>query len=92
MKCKDCIHCQWDDECTWCDAYEKRKCKSNTTLDTSACEFFSKQIPYTCGECRFNIKAAADGDLDFCAVHDLYDFTQFNRKACSDFENLEGLQ
>lgn len=86
MKCKDCIHCQWDDEFTWCDTYEQSE--TDITKDTPACELFSKQIPHTCSECAYNIKATAGGDLDFCAAHDLYDLTYDDRKACSDFERL----
>lgn len=52
---------------------------------------FEPQIPHTCGECCYNIKAENDGDLDFCAAHDLYDFTQDDRKACADFEE-KGVQ
>ncbi len=40
----------------------------------------------TCGQCAFNIKAEKPGDLDFCAAHDLFDFTHDDREACSDFE------
>lgn len=84
MKCKDCIHCQWEDDDAWCDAY-KFSNRSAITGETPACEVFKKQIPHTCGECWYNMKGEEEGDLDYCIAHDLYDFTHSERKACEDF-------
>lgn len=87
-KCHSCIHCQWDDDTEiWCDIYEKTHVEP--TMETPSCKMFEPQTPHTCGECCYNIKAENDGDLDFCAAHDLYDFTQDDRKACADFEEKE---
>ena len=80
MKCGDCIHCRWDDSDVWCTI-----CKDDVMRDTQACEQFKKQIPHTCGECWYNMKAEEEGDLDYCIAHDLYDFTHDERKACEDF-------
>lgn len=80
MRCGDCIHCRWDDDEVWCNIRE-----DCITKDVLACEEFKKQTPYTCGVCLYNVKAEQKGDLDFCAAHDLYDFTHDERKACEDF-------
>lgn len=80
MRCGDCIHCRWDDSDIWCDVR-----KNDITKYTQACEQFKKQLNHTCGECSYNVKAENECDLDFCAAHDLYDFTSDDRKACDDF-------